>query len=517
MKIITINIISFICLLTSITAVAEQPRNHKILDKELSDRMTAALLTGNSSLLTAAERLEFSQIGLGFNGVNGAFRRPQQAKSSQLYSFTANGAIDLKGYYLKGNFKFGESFENDVRFNSIMDPYRGTPYIIADTSGGNWKKQLYKTDFSLASPWFGGKVSFGLKAGLDVGRGAKMIDPRPQSNSNEITLLPSFALRFGNHYMGGNLRYRRFMETVNLILYNSAESQKVYLLKGMGQYIYDIFSTTERERRYQGDGLGWQLQYRYTNGGFGVSCFAGYDNYSELTSDIESNRPRQRGRLYEDVYKAGMEISVISEAATHLLKAGYDKTARSGREIIQVFNSSSDVNAWVTDSEAPRRSEVSVSSVDVSYNFLFKDLETGKVVWDAAIEGDYTDYSDAYPVMKSNISYDSFEARLSVMRNVTLNVDNDLQLKLLGGIHRTWDTGMSLTEREPDDHVIAEGLVYPDATYLFSNYFSFGTRAAWEHIFRNGSSLLLSCSYGLVRSEHKLSRNTLSLGAVYGF
>lgn len=496
-----------------ISAQTEDNKEESIAQLDLYQRENFAFDRSDASALALGQWKSYSNIYVGINYKDGTFHRPQQSSSATDYLFSAEGALKMGEYRIAGGFALEQSYNKNVRFNSIIDPYRGTPYILADSTGGNWQKQSYALWAKGASPFFYNLVSVGLDLQLNVDRGSKKIDPRPQSNVNSISVAPSVTLKQNDFSLGAYIRYRRFRENSNLILYNTSEPQKIYMLKGMGQYVYDIFSNNERERKYQGDGLGYGLTFGVNKEHTSMDVYMDYANYTEDAMDIESNKPRERGRLYETRYTGGTHINIYSERAKHLIAASYFWQERSGREIIQIFNSSPTVNAWQTDSEAPRRSVNKQTAVKGSYSlFLFgnnRSKEKDDYLWRFDLEANYETYSDTYKVMDSYLKYASCHLEAGAARNFALKGNNSLLIHVNGGYHSPSDKSFNYTERETVDQTIAQGLIYPDRDILWSSYYTIGGDVTFSHQLAKSGTLYLRAGYQTLQAQHNLQRNTV--------
>jgi hypothetical protein len=477
------------------------------------------LSTDNASGLSLGSMINYSDVNLTYEYSDGNYHRPQQASSYNNCLFSAEGAVTMGKFYVVGGFNFKEAFEKNVQFTSILNPYRGTPYIIADSTGGNWKKQTYDMWTKIASPIYFHFISFGLDGKLAVGRGAKSIDPRPQANSNAIQVAPAFTLIQKRHSLGGNFSYRRFRENSNMILYDTGNPQKIYLMKGMGQYTYDVFSTNERERQYAGDGFGGGVQYGYKSDRLNVFLDGIYENYVENANDIENNKPRQRGRLYENNWKGQLHVDFYNKeySVKHALSVGYNETNRSGREIIQIFNSSSEVNAWVTSSEASHRSVVSQKEWKAGYNLYLFDGITTAYKWKFSLNGKLTEYVDEYAVMNSFLKFNSYTATLNALRNFNIKKTNLLQIGLEGSFRGVWNDRNRYTPREPLDKTIETELVNSDATILTQNYGQLQAHVLYGRNLKNKTCLYVKSSFSLLRTEDKLNRNNVSASVGYNF
>ncbi|MBQ4279596.1 MAG: hypothetical protein IJC16_06560 [Rikenellaceae bacterium] len=473
------------------------------------------LAAGNASALVLGRQVAYSDLSLGLGIENGSFHRPQQAAHIFNYGLDAEGAMTLGKLYVSGGFRFLQSKEDDVKFNSILDPYRGTPYIIADSTGGDWTKQAYDLWAQGTSPLIADVVAFGLRAGINVNRGAKKIDPRPQSNSNAISVSPSVTLRYRAHALSGDYTYRRFRENTNLMLYNSSEAQKIYLLKGMGQYIYDIFSANERERQYKGDGHTAGVEYHFDMRRFHLLVRGTYENYVEEASDIENNKPRKRGRIYENNYGARLVASYTGDRLTHQLEAEYRDDERSGREIIQVFNSDAGVNAWQTDSEAPRRSVVTSRAAELRYALMVM-ASPERYKWRVALDGRIERFADEYAVLDSYNRFRRGVAGLEVVRTLEARKCY-YRVGLNGMVNRVWDKSMNYVTRESEDRTIENGFVRPDIAMLWQNYYGLGADLMWGYRFRRGESVYVRAAYGYKHAADGFSRHATEVRVGYSF
>lgn len=478
----------------------------------------------NASSFASGEWYNYSDIHIGTNHENGNFHRPQQPKTATNYFFSAEGALKMGDYFLTAGFNFQQTYNKDVKFTSILDPYRGTPYILADSTGGNWQKQSYDMWAKGATPFFYELISFGLDLELAVGRGAKKVDPRPQSNVNRLSAAPSITLKRDKHSIGGYLQYKRFQENTNIILYNTGEPQKMYLLKGMGQYTYDIFSNNERERQYKGDGWGYGFQYGLNSTSAVLNIHGDYNNYTEEAMDIESNKPRKRGRLYETSYKAGVNLNIFGERSTHTISFFYRWRERSGRELIQAFNPSPDVNAWETTSEAPRRSVNLVRNLSGNYTlFLHRkpansdNRQLHGYTWRLDINALYTDYSDTYKVMKSEIGYKQLQTGVGLLRNFSIGKGHTLQFHMAGEYRVPWNRTFQYTARETEDRTIENDLVYADRDILFKKSYSIEVDALFSYRLKPFGNIYLQIGYTTVQAQDNLSRNGVSARFGYQF
>lgn len=464
--------------------------------------------SGNAAGLAGANRLEFSELNLGADLKTGDFHRPQQSDKSTHYRFSALGGLSIGKVYLQGNFNFRQAFEDGVKFTSILDPYRGTPYQMADSTGGNWRKQQYDMYVKAASPVWFELFSVGLELDLAVGRGAKKIDPRPQTNSNQIHVSPSVAFFLGRHTLGGGFHYRRYREDIDLMLYNASELQKLYLMRGMGQYFYETFNTTQRERSYQGDGEGFSVQYAFASKRFSAFVSGKYMNYEEDTDDIdkERNRPKRIGRLKDKELGAEARLSLNTKRFIHKLDLNYSSVEHKGTEIGQRF----DQTDYVTISEAPDRSVCKISRIEGQYRLNILNTEH-LYGWTIGLKGRYEDYDDSYLVANSYICYTRILGELQVCKNFRLSENQWLQTGLKGMYNAVMDHSMAYNRsnaaEDEYDQTIMEGLIQPDYEYFKQNYYGGGIFVKYNFRFPKTQWFSVGVDANLRQADQKEMRN----------
>ncbi|MEG1585720.1 MAG: hypothetical protein RR346_02475 [Bacteroidales bacterium] len=479
--------------------------------------ITPALQSGIVSDISFAKIQSFSSLQLNYTGEYGDYHLVQEAGKISKYGFYAEGALPVKQVYLSGGFRFSQDDKKEIRFTSLLDPFRGTPYQLADSTRSNWKIQNYNMWAKLASELIKNRLSAGLGITLDVARGAKMIDPRPRTNNSNITLQPALTLLLGKHTIGLGGNFVRFRELVDLMLYNSAEPQKIYVLKGIGQYTYDIFSITERERRYNGNGAGAMMSYGFTNNHVCLLAEANYLNYSEEVSDIEYSKPRLRGRYYKDQYQLKVNAQYKKDRILHILKLTYTESDHSGREIIQIFNSDPNVNNWQTDSEAPARWKNKEKFICGSYDWMLINKNKEYIPAGIRLGINYHQVKETYQVMNTFRSYKQMEYELRPFYNWNFKHHHMARFSLTAAISQILNYKSAYKEREADNPTIQNMLIMPDNKIINQNTQMYGAEMGYGYVFHSGSTLLLTGKYRYLFSENHFYRHYPELILSYHF
>lgn len=450
---------------------------------------------GGECAVNALHRpMEFASISLSSSYKDGKFYRPQEGRQYADVCFEAEGSQNVGKFSLSGSFNFCQSWNKGVMFASTLDPFDWNPYVIYDQTGGDWSRQSYSLWADIAYPIIKGKLSAGLGIDLKVGRGAKKVDPRPQANSNHIELRPSLAyaplswLKFGVAFI-----YALEKENSNLILYDSSVPQKLYLMKGLGQYTYEIFSNTERERKFEGDIFGGAFNVEGALSEiFRARVQLEYLNSVKSSRDIDFSKPHQRGKLFTDQLNCDVSFSGEFNGMMLLISEKVVSKSASGRELVQYFDPSPQVNSWITDSSLPGRYHRSLTSSTSRIAAVVPSKNSGTYV---------VDLSMIYSLDKQK--YEATESFMNISRRVFSGAFEYIHdfpkawirggVELGGAIPSKCENSVCL--REEQDRTILEGLITPDFDYLSSKSIS--------------CTLKLSCGFSVGKTD-------LSIGAQGG-
>lgn len=436
---------------------------------------------------------DYGLASVGAKFQTGNFHKAQDAADKTGIFFDAEGERQVGIFRLKGDFRFTQSFENGVKYASTFDPLRAMPYVIADSTGGNWQKQHYDMWADMSVPIVRGRLYGGLGVDIEVGRGAKKVDPRPQAGMCRIELKPSLSVSFAPGFsMSAGFIYSLYRESSNLILYDSSVPQKLYLLKGLGQYTYEIFGSTERERKYEGNTLGGTMDLRYTDDMGTLSIYGEYRNGLEKVMDIDYNKPHHRGNYYTHDFRTGCAISVpmYGHYRNGLgVKIEYSGLRHSGREFVQHFDSSSDVNGWVTDSDLPGRYTNREDHLFGSATWYLNDKDRFRRSWAFTIEAEINNCVQEYRAAAAKETIKNYRYALAIQKYVfTRSGVFDISLK--AKISEGNGSKLEYTPRETEDTNIAAGLIDHDFA-LPSNWYSGDLDLGYTWMLKRGNALRL--------------------------
>lgn len=409
-------------------------------------------------------------IGRTFAGASveqGDFRRPQQPSNSGQLLFLSERYQQLSRGYVYGSFQFKQQRDQDVKMTQVLDPYRGNPYILADSLGGDWTKQFYELNLKAATASLAGnKLHLGIGLVFKAGTGARQNDPRPFNTSNELTLTPSAIWNItGNSKLGVNGMFNIYKEEIITESKNYTLNQRRYMLTGLGTYFVSDFFSNPSTRNYKGKTYGGDLQYEWRKNNLTWLSSIGYRDRTEEVVD-GTDRPRKGGTLEEKQYKALTSIQYAARKYNHILLAEWTQYDRSGMEEHQKFNSESDKLIWETFLKTALTTSL-VTRGSLSYQ-LFKPRNQQEFNWIINAGVAFNGLDNKYNYPRSLQIVDMMDYSIGGRKSWRCHGKNNL----IAGINATYTSRVTSKEENNLDpgttNLVTWQFFYPDHGYLSS-------------------------------------------------
>lgn len=236
-------------------------------------------------------QLPMDQIGrstVAGEAMGGNFRRPQQPKGSGALHLLTERYQRTDKLFWYGKFAFARSRDQDIAWSSVLDPHRGTPYVLADSIGGDWNKQTYALQAKLATaPLFGERIQAGMGVQYQLATGAKQLDPRPLNYATTLSLSPSLLWHVDRRQQVGiSAQYQNFKEDIQIQIRRPQTTHNLYRFKGLSIHDQVIPVSSGANRDYASHLWGTELQYQLQwRGHYSLVASFGYDRLSESTTD----------------------------------------------------------------------------------------------------------------------------------------------------------------------------------------------------------------------------------------
>ena len=376
-----------------------------------------ALWSGSSNAagLVLSPYGEFNVLDLRYGWQGGDYRPMQTGTSVSDIQFDTQGARQIGKVRLWGRFRYNNISDTGSSYNTLLyDPYdERFLYTAADTVAGAWKKQSYDMQFKAAMP-----LTESIAAGLHVKYtdriAAGQIDPRAESYHYSVLVKPAVALKgeFGSIGLSG--LYANTFERSTPSVSNTQVNQKVYLLKGLGNWVGE---------QVGGGGLG-TMYFRCNTwgGGLQYAYESGWKLFSELswahhaTRTSESpTQPKPHGNTLQDEFSFTSGAQFGDSGTLHRICAEASFKRTKGTEPTVSWNTADGVWDILTELE---QCSMRTASASLAYH-LYKTEDDGyKTHLYSTLC--FEDKADTYASPSSVFYYDNILAAIGAEGRFTL-------------------------------------------------------------------------------------------------
>lgn len=417
------------------------------------------LVTGNNTALLTADSIpDVGYATLGGQLLSGGFRRPQEAEAEQAITFDTERYQRIGDWLFHGRFSYRHQRQDNLRWTDIMDPYRGTPFVLADSTVGDWKKHHFALEASASLP-LNERLAVGLALNYRVGSGAKNRDPRPLSNVNDITLLPSASWTVNNrHVLGIHGRYRRFKEDIGVLI-RAQFAQGLYRLKGLSFHDQILPVSVSYSRAYSGTAWGGGLQHLYhVNPSWQWFNEVEYTRYTEATQDV-TIPPLPSGDFRND----HVSLRTTLRYRTGRMEKSLSMAAEAQRGVGHEYHYVS--NVLVFDGDMHQQEALSAT---LTHEWM-RHRPGIPYVWSIAPSLNYRQYRASYPTVPTNSRQEFTQLAASLTGGTWVA----RQVAITAAVH--YQTALSDTLDYHADGVgqtVASTVLLPDQDYATADYLS---------------------------------------------
>lgn len=423
----------------------------------------------NAAGLQLDRPFEYSQLSAGIENYGGDFRRPQQGKSGNRQLIQTEGNLFVGDYYLSGAFSYTRDNIKQAKFNaSIIDPFRGMPYVVADLNPSDWNNQYYDMQFSVATPTFNDRWSFGLAANYKVSSAAKQRDLRAENYYYAITITPGLVYSPGkNHHIGLNLTYSNVKEQSDMSKINSDIDQVYYDLLGLGTAVSNS-GLTSRVNNYEGDVRGAGLQYNFRGK---VNVFFSAD-YVEEAEDLQVSftTPRDGASVLRKIWNTKLTLSTSGGEFSHFVDLNYYNRSMNGIQYVTQRDNSAAQLGWQTLFKSIRST---YSSQNAGFQYHLMMNRGQEYSWKINAGLSYERLNDAYILPNSVKQVENVLFTVGGKKNFMLSAK--MSQRLLVGAELGYKENLSGRYQyngvNPESPVVT-GLEQNDFNYLTAKYFS---------------------------------------------
>ncbi len=437
------------------------------------------LHAANPAGLSMAEMHDLGNSFFSFNHQGGPYRRPQEADSIHRMGFSTERFQSLGDFRFRGEFVFETTRETNQKWSVVQDPFRGIPYVFADSSGGDWDKQYYNLNVGASSGKLLGLFYAGLEAHYELYTGARQNDPRPLNNTNHIWVRPGLLFPMGNRIsLGLSGYYSNRNEEINITVNNWDVQHRYFKLRGVGEFRSGFMRSFFRA--YNGDSFGGNLQFAYQHQGIHFLAEAGLRLRQEEVTDGTSLF--EHGGDYEEtVVDATIHLKLTGNHHVHLAKGFFHLAKDTGIEHSQSYDV--ELEKFITFATTLRYRGDRMQG-GIHYHFIHTGGSQADYRWMAGLQADLQSADLRFLLPNSSQTTTSAHFTLLGKKNIPL-AKNNLHLGLSGGYKLSIKDELRMHPDlvNSDRTVVTDFLTVPDFDYLVKDYITLGLELAYNFAF----------------------------------
>lgn len=419
---------------------------------------------------------KYSYVNAGYQFYDGNFRRLQQGQDGSNINFNAVGNLILNKTKVFGFFSYNHDNINGSQYNaSIIDPYRGMPFYVADTVVSNWRNQHYDMGFRVAHP-LNNHWAIGLEGLYSAVLGAKQMDPRTLNKQMTLVIKPSVIYSFNEkNHIGATFQYYNTKEESSMTNENSLIDQNYYAMYGLGTAIKGIGSG--RITNYDGNDVGGAIQYQH-QGFFNVLLEGGY-NLKVEDAKITFDRPRYDSSVRDNIWKGMAIISKTCGLFENFFNITYINRHIDGIQYINQYNTTSSSGAGWDMLYKSVRSKYETNDIKADYTLLKK--RENEYMWKTNLSVLYLSQKDEYLLPYSDMKYKNIKFDINGKYNFILS--NKLTKRLLTGLDLFYNKNLSGEYNYGGSHanyLVVTQFETSEINYMKTNFYGLNISAVYS-------------------------------------
>lgn len=474
----------FLCLVWMQCAMAKGQDSalYSVNYPEVTALLYPVSASANAAAMYVLPQKDFGYLDVGISHKNGAFKPTMTEKVSNHFKFSTEKYVFLKNTVLYGSFSGNKKWDKDVNYSNVSNPYRGTPYLMVDTVGGdNYDREFYNLKGAVAQAF--GKSIIGASVDYNIELAAQNRDPRAKNVVTSFNFKPGYLLQLQAFSVGLNLGFDYYNEEINVKNIEQARIDNMYYLLGLRSAI--TLRDNSFLRKYMQ--YGYNAEMQFTNKW--LTVFAGGEMSNETVDDGEFAWAVQRNfaRLKGGNFYLNGVFTFTPKSNIHQLTFNTKVDKHKGTEIIQKKEliPPFDNVKWVTLDENLTYSK---RQQEFGLHYCVTKMKSAYTRnYAVGFQANYYNELEEYLLLNdeksvSNLALSAYFYKLFTWENSMLSVRPKLsyQLNLQSNLDITDPSelpGVTL----PDYYLtIEEMLVRPDYNYFSSSYFSPELRVTFE-------------------------------------
>lgn len=333
------------------------------------------LVSSNPAGLSKIDGILPSTVNLGLYFQDGDYKRAQQGDNLIHYRFNTESYMKLNKFNLYGSFSYDKSFEDNIDYSCVNNPYRETPYTMIDTIGGDKCDREFFTVKGGFSVPLNKKIVLGAAVKYNVGLASQDHDPRPQNRVLDFSFTPGLMYNLKNFNFGLNFIYQYYNEDIDVKIIRNNEYATLFQIHGPG--VFTFHQAVSFARLYSRNTYGVDGQINYENANFNTVFGA-----KILFANEEVDDGRKASNATWSVCKSDSELDGIlidfynqttikNDRKVHIINANANIHTYLGTEIIQRLEQvgETDLEQWITYAKEEKYGSTYIDA-NLIYNFI---------------------------------------------------------------------------------------------------------------------------------------------------
>ncbi len=306
-----------------------------------------------------------TQLQSSYMDKNSPYQLQQKGKGGHTFSLQADSyqIIDsLQKSWITARYSSGE--KKDVKWNESLDYTKVSPYVMADSVGGNLSFEKYEVNGGYVKQI--GTFLYGFNIGYIAKRASRKVDPRPNNTSSNIKATLNVGKYISkNAIISLKVYGSKYTQNNQMSFYNEFAIPALYHFTGLGNY-NKLLTGNKKNAYYLGKSVGYGIDLIKINrkGFFLKTDFEHANLYKYMTDflDLEAGHTKE----FKTKNTIGYSIATSNTIKGVWFNAEYKNKA--GFES-NIFNGSSTDFVKISEKESYSKIESSAA-----LSFLFKKV-----------------------------------------------------------------------------------------------------------------------------------------------
>lgn len=266
-------------------------------------------------------------IRLGYNHTSGSYKHLSDPKSINGGKVSVEGFKQVGQIHFFGGFSYGISTLNGQKWNNVLMPSSGNPYLLADSIGGDYNNELFDIRGAMASS-LNDRLTWGIAASYKGGSSSDENDPRALIDAVRYSIRPGILYRFSRWSLGADIGMEGYAEKIGMESYHGTSNFVFFQFQGLGNYFPD--SGNSHSRRYKGRAAGGNIQFGWEERNRENIFQLGYKHNEEESEDGSTSAPFKSGDYKENRFSISNLFSLKRNDITQIAKLSFDYIPSKG-------------------------------------------------------------------------------------------------------------------------------------------------------------------------------------------